>query len=409
MQQPDPQSHPAQPVSRRGLRLAGIIAVVVAIAIVAYGLIVRSSDSARLKDWTEAQAVPTVAVSAPSAAANGAGFELPGRVEAWQSAPIYARVSGYLKDWKYDIGAKVKAGDVLANIETPDLDQQITQARADLATAEANAALAATTAKRWQALLTSDSVSQQEVDEKNGDYAAKNALVASARANLDRLIATKGFTRIVAPFSGVVTARNTDVGALINVGAGAGQELFDVSDTSKLRIYIAVPQSYVPSVPPGTKATLTVPERPGKTYAATVDLSAGAVDAASGTTLMQLHVDNSAGELLPGSYASVRLDIKNHVQTLSVPGSALITNAKGVSIATVDASNKVVVKPVTIARDLGKMVEIGSGLDASDRVIENPPDGVVTGAEVRIAEAAQPQTAAPQAATPAGKDKNGKN
>ena len=406
MQQPDPQSHPAQPVSRRGLRLAGIIAVVAAIAIVAYGLIVRSSDSARLKDWTEAQAVPTVAVSAPSAAANGAGFELPGRVEAWQSAPIYARVSGYLKDWKYDIGAKVKAGDVLANIETPDLDQQIAQARADLATAEANAALAATTAKRWQALLTSDSVSQQEVDEKNGDYAAKNALVASARANLDRLIATKGFTRIVAPFSGVVTARNTDVGALINVGAGAGQELFDVSDTSKLRIYIAVPQSYVPSVPPGTRATLTVPERPGKTYAATVDLSAGAVDAASGTTLMQLHVDNSAGELLPGSYASVRLDIKNHVQTLSVPGSALITNAKGVSIATVDASNKVVVKPVTIARDLGKMVEIGSGLDASDRVIENPPDGVVTGAEVRIAEA-QPQTAAPQAA--AGKDKNGKN
>lgn len=400
MSQPDLVPH--RTASRRNLRLTGIAAAVVAAVIVAHGLIVRASESSRLHDWTEAQALPTVAVNPPSAAANASGLELPGRIEAWQRAPIYARVSGYLKDWKHDIGTPVKAGDVLANIETPDLDQQLAQARADLATAQANAALSATTAKRWQAMLGSDSVSKQEVDEKTGDLAAKNALVAAQRANVDRLIAMKNFTRIVAPFDGTVTARNTDVGALINAGGGAGQELFVVSDTSKLRVYVSVPQNYVPSVPPGTKATLSVPEQPDKTFAATVESSAQSVNAASGTTLMQLSVDNAAGELLPGGYASVRLDVKGKSNALSVPGSALIIDAKGVSVATVDANNKVVVKPVTIARDLGKVVEIGSGLDASDRVIENPPDGVVSGTEVRIAGATKTQVAS------TGKSKNEK-
>jgi RND family efflux transporter MFP subunit len=400
MSQPDPT--PNRPVSRRHLRLTGIAAAVIAVVIVAHGLIVRASESSRLRDWTEAQALTTVAVNPPSAAANISGLELPGRIEAWQRAPIYARVSGYLKDWKHDIGTPVKAGEVLANIETPDLDQQLAQARADLATAQANAALSATTAKRWQAMLGSDSVSKQEVDEKTGDLAAKNALVAAQRANVDRLLALKNFTRIVAPFDGTVTARNTDVGALINVGGGAGQELFVISDTSKLRVYVSVPQNYVPSVPPGTKATLTVPEHPDQTYAATVESSSQSVNAASGTTLMQLSVDNPAGELLPGGYASVRLDLKGKANGLSVPGSALIFDAKGISVATVDANNKVVVKPVTIARDLGKVVEIGSGLNAADRVIENPPDGVVSGVEVRIAGAAKTQVAS------AGKGKNEK-
>jgi len=400
MSQPDPT--PNRPVSRRHLRLTGIAAAVIAVVIVAHGLIVRASESSRLRDWTEAQALTTVAVNPPSAAANISGLELPGRIEAWQRAPIYARVSGYLKDWKHDIGTPVKAGEVLANIETPDLDQQLAQARADLATAQANAALSATTAKRWQAMLGSDSVSKQEVDEKTGDLAAKNALVAAQRANVDRLLALKNFTRIVAPFDGTVTARNTDVGALINVGGGAGQELFVISDTSKLRVYVSVPQNYVPSVPPGTKATLTVPEHPDQTYAATVESSSQSVNAASGTTLMQLSVDNPAGELLPGGYASVRLDLKGKANGLSVPGSALIFDAKGISVATVDANNKVVVKPVTIARDLGKVVEIGSGLNAADRVIENPPDGVVSGIEVRIAGAAKTQVAS------AGKGKNEK-
>jgi RND family efflux transporter MFP subunit len=379
---------PVRPVSSRLLRRTGIVAAGVAVAIVAYGLTVRASESSRLHEWTEAQALPVVAVNRPSAAVNGASIQLPGRIEAWQTAPIYARVSGYLKDWKYDIGAKIKAGDVLATIETPDLDQQLAQARADLATAEANAALAETTAKRWRAMQGSDSVSKQEVDEKNGDFSAKKALEESARANLERLVATKNFTRLVAPFSGIVTARHTDTGALINVGGGAGQELFVVSDTSRLRIYVSVPQSYVPSVSPGAKATIAVPERPNKTYSATVISSSGAVDAASGATLMQLSVNNATGELLPGGYASVRLAVEESAQTLGIPGSALIINAKGVSVATVDANNKVTVKPVTIARDLGRIVEISAGLDANDLVIENPPDGVITGAEVRIADAA---------------------
>ena len=394
---------PNKPVSRRGLRLTGIAAAVVAAVIVAHGLIVRTSESSRLHDWTEAQALATVAVNPPTAVANTSGLELPGRIEAWQRAPIYARVSGYLKDWKHDIGTQVKAGEVLANIETPDLDQQLLQAKADLATAQANAALSATTAKRWQAMLGSDSVSKQEVDEKTGDLAAKNALVAAQRANVDRLVALKNFTRIVAPFDGTVTTRNTDVGALINVGGGAGQELFVVSDTSKLRVYVNVPQNYVPSVRPGTKATLSVPDQPDKSYAATVESSAQAVNAASGTTLMQLSVDNAAGELLPGGFANVRLAMAGKADALSVPGSALIFDAKGISVATVDANNKVVVKPVTIARDLGKVVEIGSGLTAADCVIENPPDGVVTGTEVRIA-GAQSKT---QVAS-AGNGKNGK-
>jgi RND family efflux transporter MFP subunit len=390
---PQPDGYPRKSAARRSLYLAGIAALVIAAVVVVHGLIVRRSEASRLRDWTDAQALPTVAVNPPSAAANATGLELPGRIEAWQRAPIYARVSGYLKDWKHDIGAHVKTGDLLADIETPDLDQQLAQARADLATAQANAALSATTAKRWRAMLGSDSVSKQEVDEKTGDLTAKNTLVAAQRANVERLIAMKNFTRIVAPFGGTVTARNTDVGALINAGGGAGQELFVVSDTSKLRVYVSVPQNYVPSVPPGTKATLTVPEHPGKTYTVTVESSAQEVNAVSGTTLMELGLDNTAGELLPGGYASVRLDLEGTAHALSVPGSALIIDAKGVSVATVDANDKVVVKAVTIARDLGKVVEIGSGLEPNDRVIENPPDGVTTGTPVRIAGAAKAEKA----------------
>jgi RND family efflux transporter MFP subunit len=383
---PQPDRHPPKPAARRGLRLTGIAALAIAAAVVAYGLSVRGREASRLREWTDAQALPTVAVNPPSAAANAAGLELPGRIEAWQRAPIYARVSGYLKDWQHDIGAQVKAGDVLATIETPDLDQQIAQARADLSTAKANAELAAITAQRWQSLAASGAVAKQDVDEKTGDAAAKRAMVKSAQANLDHMLANKGFARIAAPFDGTVTERNTGDGALINIGGGAGQELFVVSDTSRLRVYVSVPQNYVPSVPAGTKATLTVPEHAGKTWAASVESSAQAVDVASDTTLMQLSVDNAAGELLPGGYASVHLDIPGNTRALSVPGSALIINAQGVSVATVDADNKVVVKAVTIARDLGKIVEIGSGLEADDRVIENPPDGVATGAQVRIAD-----------------------
>ncbi len=396
MSAPDHVGNPRsefQSKPQRKLRVAGIVGVVLAVVIVAYGMITRAAESSRLRDWTEAQALPTVSVAPPNSGTNNSGLELPGRIEAYSRAPIYARVSGYLKSWKYDIGAQVKAGDLLAEIETPDLDQQLLQARADLASARANAALAQSTAKRWTAMLGSDSVSKQEVDEKTGDLSAKQAMVKAAQANVDRVVAMKGFTRIQSPFDGIVTARETDVGQLINAGAGGGQELFVVSDTKKLRVYVSVPQNYVPSVPPGTKATLSVPEHADKTYAATVESSSQSVTAASGTTLMQLSVDNRAGELMPGGYASVHLEMAGRANVLSVPASALIFDAKGLSIATVDASNHVALKPVTIARDLGKIIEIGSGLAATDRVIENPPDGIGNGAEVRIAGATPKPTA----------------
>jgi len=390
----------------RRLRLAGVIAAVVAILIVAQGVITRASEQSRLKDWTEAQALPTVAVVVPGNGMSSNGLELPGRIEAYARAPIYARVSGYLKSWKYDIGAQVKAGASLGEIETPDLDQQLLQARADLASAQANADLSQTTATRWQQVLKSGAVAKQDVDEKLGDLRAKQAMVKAAQANVERLLAMKNFTHLVAPFDGIVTARNTDVGALINSGGTsnvAGQELFVVSDTHKLRVYVNVPQNYVPSVPAGTKATLKVPEHAEKTYTATVDSSAQSVSAGSGTTLMQLSVDNSAGELLPGGYASVHLDLPGAAAALSVPASALIFDAKGLSVATVGADNRVAIKPVTIARDLGKLVEIGSGIDAQDRVIDSPPDGIATGAEVRIAAAAPTKPAAPAAKDTSGK------
>jgi RND family efflux transporter MFP subunit len=388
--------------SWRGLRITGAIAVVVAIIIVAHGVITRASEGSRLHDWTEAQSLPTVAVISPGNNANNSGLELPGRLEAFTRAPIYARVSGYLKSWKYDIGARVKAGDLLAEIETPDVDQQLLQVRADLATAQANAALAQTTAKRWQSLASTGAVARQDVDEKVGDLAAKQAMVKAASANVDRLVAMKNFARIVAPFDGVITARNTDVGALINVGGAIGQELFVVSDVRKLRVYVNVPQTNVPSVQPGTQASISVPDRPNAKYSATVESSSQSVNAASGTALMQLVVDNQAGDLLPGGYASVRLDLVGRGDVLSVPASALIFDAKGLSIATVDADNRVAIKPVTIARDLGKLVELGSGIAATDRVIESPPDGIANGAEVRIAAAPKPAAAADKAGNKKG-------
>ena len=333
---------------------------------------------------TETEAVPTVAVVTPSSDDNHAGLDLPGRLEAYTRAPIYARVPGYLKSWSHDIGSRVKAGDVLAEIDTPDLDQMLRQARADLNVAQANAKLAEITAKRWQSLAGTDAVATQDVDQRTFTWNANVAQVKAAQANLDRLVAEEGFKHLIAPFDGIVTARETDIGALINVGASGGTELFVVSDTSKLRVYVNVPQNFVPSVPPGAKATISVPEHPGKTYSGTVEASAQSVTPSSGTTLMQIIVDNTAAEMMPGDYASIHLDVNPVGSVLSVPSSALIFDAKGLSIATVDGSQHVRLKSVSIARDLGTVVEIASGLVPGDRVIENPPDGVENGTAVRL-------------------------
>lgn len=384
MPQPDPHASPA--LTRR-LRMAAIVFVAVAVLVAGYGLVSRAAQNSRLHDLTDERAVPIVAIVTPARAENQSGLELPGRLQAYIRAPIYARVPGYLKSWKHDIGSKVKTGDLLAEIDTPDLDQQLIQARGDLSVAEANAKLAQITAQRWQALAGTDAVAKQDVDQRTFSSNASLAQVKSAQANVDRLVAEAGFKRLTAPFDGVVTARETDIGSLINVGATGGAELFVVSATTKLRVYVNVPQNDVPSVPPGTHATIQVPEHPDKTYSGTVEASAQAVDPNSGTTLMQIIVDNTAGDLMPGDYASIKLQVPATANVLSVPSSALIFDANGLSIATVDARNRVVVKPVKIGRDLGAVIELAAGLSPTDRVIQNPPDGIATGAEVRLASA----------------------
>jgi RND family efflux transporter MFP subunit len=392
---PQPDRSPSRPTHR--LRQVGGAAVLLAIAVVAYGLGTRAAQTSHLHELTEAQTVPTVAIVTPTSAVNSAGLELPGRLEAFIRAPIYARVPGYLKTWKYDIGAKVKAGDVLAEIDTPDLDQQLMQARADLSVAQANAKLAQVTAERWQSLASTDAVAKQDVDQRTFTWNANVAQVKSAQANVNHLVAEEDFKRLIAPFDGIVTARETDIGALINVGAAGAAELFVVSETGKLRVYVNVPQNYVPSVPPGTKATIVVPEHPDKTYSGTVEASAQAVNPSTGTTLMQIIVDNSAGEMMPGDYASIRLQTDSVAHVLSVPSSALIFDAKGLSVATVNAANRVLLKPVSIERDLGPVVELASGLSPDDRVIQNPLDGIANGTEVRLAVAASGGALAGQA------------
>jgi RND family efflux transporter MFP subunit len=385
MSQPDRTANRSAP---RKLVLAGGAFALLAIAVVAYGLGTRQAQNAHLNEVTEAQAAPVVALVSPTSVSNQAGLDLPGRLEAFIQAPIYARVPGYLKSWKHDIGAKVKAGEVLAEIDTPDLDQQLAQAHADLNVAQANAKLAQIGAERWQSLASTDAVAKQDVDQRTFTWNANIAQVKAAQANVDRLVAMEGFKRLSAPFDGIVTARATDIGALINVGAAGGAQLFVVSETGKLRIFVNVPQNYVPSVPPGTKATITVPEHPGKTYTGTVEASSQAVNPSTGTTLMQLIVDNAAGEMMPGDYAAIHLQTAAAAHVLSVPASALIFDARGLSVATVEAGNRVLMKPVSISRDLGSVVELASGISPTDRIIQNPPDGIGNGVLVRLADSA---------------------
>lgn len=377
---------PTTAPSRRKLVAAGVIGVLIALGVVAAGITLRAVDARKLKTWTDAQAVPTVSLIEPTSDPKGPSLQLPGRLEAYSQAPIFARVNGYLKSWTVDIGAPVKTGQLLAEIETPELDQQILQARADLQTAQANAVVAGTTAKRWQALSGTDSVAQQDVDLRTADYAAKEAIVASAKANVERLVATKGFARIVAPFDGMVTARDTDVGALINAGSGGvGQELFSVSEVKQLRVYAQVPQNYAPSIHIGTTATLTVPEYPNQQFSARVVASADSVSSGSGTTLVQLLVDNSNGKLMPGGFASLNFTLPVAADSLRIPASALVFDGRGVSLATLGESSHVLFKKVKINRDFGDSVEIGSGITASDRVIDTPPDGLVDGETVHVA------------------------
>jgi RND family efflux transporter MFP subunit len=366
--------------------------IVLAAALVAAGVISRRSQAQQVKE-ASAPVVPAVSIL-PAGQTAGASIDLSARIEPWARAPIYARVSGYLKNWNVDIGAPVKAGQTLADIETPDLDQQLLQARAELASARSNLALASSTAKRWQGLLAADAVSRQEADEKAGDLAAKQSAVNAMQANVDRVQALQRYTRLVAPFDGVVTARNTDVGALINVGGTPGSELFVVSDISRLRVYVNVPQRQVAAIKVGDQAELTVPERAGKVYTATVQSLSQAINASSGAMLVQLTVRNDSRELLPGGYASIHFDAPLSGGAPSIPPSALIFNKAGTQVAVLGKDNHVVVKRITVGRDLGNAVEVAAGLDKGDQVIANPPDGVATGDLVRVAAGATPNAKA---------------
>jgi RND family efflux transporter MFP subunit len=372
------------PVSRRKLGIVGVLGLTAAVLIVVTGIRAREQANAELRQWTDDQAIPTVAVAQPDAKALSATIDLPGRLEAYYRAPIFARVSGYLKSWSADIGAKVKSGDVIAEIEAPDLDQQLLQARADLASQEASAKLSEATLNRRKTLIPSNFVSMQEIDERTADLSNKKAAVNAAQANVERLEALAGYKKITVPFDGTVTARDTDVGALINTGGG-GTPMFVISDTSKLRLYVNVPQNYVPEIRIGTKAIVVAPEYPNRTFPATVEASSQAVDVNSGTTRMQLGIDNTKGELMPGGYASVKLGLQRDSVPLHIPASALIFNQNGLRVATVGPGDKVRFKTVTIARDLGREIEIGSGLAVDDRVIVAPPDGIADGDQVHVA------------------------
>jgi RND family efflux transporter MFP subunit len=363
---------------------------VVAVGLVVWGILASQRANAELKTNTETNSLVTVATTKPQSQGGDADLSLPGNVQANTDAPIYARTSGYLKRWLVDIGTPVKAGQVLAEIDAPELDQQLRQAQADLADAEASQKIANITADRWRGLQDTDSVSKQEADEKISLAATGEAKLQAAQANLQRLRELSGFKKIIAPFDGVVTARNTDVGQLISGGSGAGPELFRIADVRQLRLYVRVPQAYAAQMTPNLVAEVQFPDRPGVTYPAKLERTSSALDSTSRTLLAQLIVDNAKNELLPGAYAEVtfKLAAPGGDSSFKLPANTLLFRGDGLHVATVDATNHVVLKPVTLGRDYGSDIEVIHGLSGEDNVILSPPDSLVDRAEVRVAKPA---------------------
>jgi RND family efflux transporter MFP subunit len=376
----------------RQLRRTGAVLGVTALVVVIWSGLSAHRASAKLKESTEAAALVTVATTQPAAQSQLSELILPGNVQANYEAPIYARTSGYLKRWLVDIGTPVKAGQLLAEIESPEVDQQLRQAQADLATAEANQHIADLTAERWRNLRATDSVSKQEADEKISFAASGDAQMQAARANVQRLRELSGFEKVIAPFDGVVTARNTDIGRLIAAGENTGPALFRVADMHRLRLYVTVPQTYAAVMKPGLKADLLFPDRPGKNYVAVLDSTSSAIEASTRTLLAQLVIDNTSGELLPGAYAEVHFKLPSGAGAVSykLPANVLLFRSDGLHVGTVDANNHVVLKPVEIGRDYGSDVEIVRGLGANDNVILSPPDSLTDGLTVRVAPPAKP-------------------
>ena len=380
---------------RIGMALRIFIAVVLCAmaAGIAYtvvtGISSRVRAAADLKQQTLERSVAAVSVVHGRRAAPAEEVVLPGNAQAYVATPIYARTNGYLKKWYFDIGAHVKAGQLLAEIEAPEVDRQLDQARADLATAQANYELSSTTAERYQSLFKSDSVAKQDVDDRVGDLHAKKAMVDSASFNVKRLEETQAFEKVYAPFDGVVTARNIDIGALINAGANApGKELFDMAATSQLRVYINVPQQYSRDVRPGGRAELTLAEFPGRRFAGKIVRSADAIDPASRTLLTEVDVDNPTGELLPGAFVSVHLKLSSVASAVVIPVNTVIFRSQGMQVALV-RDNKAILVPIVVGRDYGTELEVLSGVTAGDNIIENPSDSLTSGTDVRITKGAR--------------------
>jgi RND family efflux transporter MFP subunit len=381
-------------VSRSSLVTLVVVLLVVAVAAAIFGIVRRVHANTELVRYTDANAAPPVSLEQPVFEKDAREIVLPGNIQAFTLAPIYARTTGYVKSWSHDIGSHVRKGDLLAVIETPELDQQLDQAKADLATAVSNAALAKLTADRYRGLIAQNAVSQQDTDNAVALLEARNTEVNSAQANVHRLEELQSFERIVAPFDGVITARNLDIGQLVTPAGstttpGSGtvsgsKEIFDLSAIGTLRVFINVPQIYAPDAKNGVTATLTLPQYPGRTFRGKLVRSSSAVDPATRTLLAEVDVDNRSGELLPGSYAEVHLNVSTNVPALIVPVSALILEPDGLHVATVDATNHAHIVRVTEGRDSGSTMEILGGLAPGQSIIANPPDSLTDGELVRV-------------------------
>jgi len=375
--------------NQRSRGAVGVVVLVLAAAVVTagWGIVSREHAMASLSQETREMAVTTVAVTKPSKGVASEDVSLPGTVQAYTDAAIFARTTGYLKKRYADIGSHVRAGQMLAEIDTPELDQQLMQARADLATAQANEKLAKTTADRYTDLMKTDSVSRQDLDNATGNYEAKQAATASSGANVKRLEELQKFKTIYAPFDGVITARNTDIGALIGSGASA-KELFHIASMDRLRIFVSVPQLYARLARPDTPADIAVQELPGQKFAGRVARTAQAIDPASRTLLIEIDLDNPKGTILPGSFAQVHLRLPTSETTFRLPVNTLIFRSEGLRVATVK-DGVVSLVPVTLGRDFGSTVEVVTGLTGAEAVVVNPPDSLAEGQRVSVAPEAQ--------------------
>jgi RND family efflux transporter MFP subunit len=387
---PETQFEDTAPEKNRGAGIGvatyvilAAVALIFVIVIVA-GFISRRNAEADLKQATAAAAIATVNVVYPQAGAATAEIVLPGNTQAFTDAPIFARTNGYVKSWHVDIGARVKKGQLLAEIETPEVDQQLEQARADLKTAQANLRQAEITADRWEALWKTDSVSKQETDQAVSTFHAMKATVDSNASNVRRLQELQGFQKIYAPFDGVITARNTDIGALINSGASTtGQELFHLAAINTLRVFVAVPQLYSQALRPGATASLTLDEFPGKVFSGTIARNSNSIDPASRTLLVEVDVDNRNGTLLPGAYVRVHLKLPQSVNSVTIPANTLLFRSEGLRVGVV-RNGRAELVPLTIGRDYGSSVEVVSGLQPTDAVIVNPSDSLIRGTAVQV-------------------------